>query len=174
MPSVHESAGRARAGLTLLALLLSLVLVALIAAVSIAAWFGRSEVTLEAAVDLLVLDLRAAQTRATFFRTPVEFAFLPDGRGYDVIEAAQDPDSLLGPPMSSRRFDQGAVFEGVHVGAIDLGSQQRLGFNAVGEALEGGKIELWYRDEHRTIEIERKTGRLRVPERSDRWDATSR
>jgi prepilin-type N-terminal cleavage/methylation domain-containing protein len=174
MPSVHESARRARSGFTLAELLLSLVAVALIAALSISAWFGRSEVTLEAAVDLLVLDIRAAQARAAFFRVPVELAFLPDGRGYDVIEPALDQDSILGPPMSARRFDHGAVFEDVRIGRVELGRTQRLMFNAIGQALEGGRIEVRYGDESRTVEIEPRTGRVRVPERSPHWDDTGR
>lgn len=174
MPSVHESAARERAGFTLLELLLSLLAVALIAAFSISAWFGRSEVTLESAVDLLVLDIRAAQARASFFRMPVELAFLPDGRGYDVIDPAQGEDSPLAPAVSARRFDQGAVFEDVRIVRIELGRSQRLVFNAIGEVLDGGRIELGYRNERRTVEIEPRTGRIRLPERSVGWDRHGR
>ena len=168
-------ASRARRAFTLLELLVALVLITLIAAFSLRAYFGRSEVTLERAVDLFVTDVRMARTRATFFAAPVEVVFAADGKGYTVGGAgAAVASKALGPPIPVRRFGEGAVFENVRFGRIDVAGGDRLVFDAHGNLLAGGTIVLCDADESRTVEIETSTGRIRVRERSEVWDATLR
>jgi prepilin-type N-terminal cleavage/methylation domain-containing protein len=166
------------AGFTLLELLVALALVTVIAAFSVTAYFGRSEVTLESAVRLLVDDLRMAQTRATFFGSPIEVVFAPDGSGYELVEHEPgDSSSAIGPLVPPRRFGAGAVFEGIRVERVEVGAggvDGRLEFDAKGSLLFGATIVLADRAETRTIVIEEETGRIRLPERSTAWDPIGR
>jgi len=169
------AASVARRAFTLLELLCALVLITLIAAFSLRAYFGRSDVTLERAVDLLVTDVRMARTRATFFTAPVEVVFAADGKGYAVVGAgAIVASTALGPPIPVRRFGEGAVFENVRFGRIDLAGGDRLAFDAGGNLTGGGTVVLCDADESRTVEFETTSGRIRVRERSEVWDATLR
>jgi prepilin-type N-terminal cleavage/methylation domain-containing protein len=166
------------AGFTLLELLIALALVTVIAALSVTAYFGRSEVTLENAVRLLVDDLRMAQTRATFFGSPIDVVFAADGSGYELVEHGPgDPTSAIGPLVPPRRFGFGAVFEGIRVERVEVGDRREhapLEFDAKGSLLAGATIVLADRAETRTIVIEKETGRIRLPERSPAWDPIGR
>ena len=168
-------AGSDRSAFTLLELLVVLALVTIVAVVAITTYFGRTEVSLENAADLLLEDLRSAQARATWSGSPVEVVFAGDGGGYEVVESAPvGRTSALGPPIPPRRFGTGAVFEGVRIASADFGGRRTLVFDARGGAIDGGKVELRYLDQARTIEVERKSGRLRMPERTLEWDVSFR
>lgn len=169
----RNEAGSDRGAFTLLELLVVLALVTIVAVVAITTHFGRSEVSLENAADLLLEDLRSAQARATWSGAPVEVVFVEDGGGYEVVESAPiGRTTPLGPPIPPRRFGTGAVFEGVRIARADFGGRRTLVFDARGGATAGGKVELRYLDEVRTVEVEAKSGRLRMPERSLDWDAS--
>jgi Tfp pilus assembly protein FimT len=153
-----RSAARSdRAGISLLAILISLCAVAIAAMVAIPAFFGQGHVTLDNAAHLLRKDLRSAQNRAAFLKTEAVFHF--DEFGWRA--ALPSGEALAGPRDSNeivRDLAGDGVFEGVWVSRVEFGDDGVLTFDARGVALEGGEVELAFGDERRTVRIERGTG----------------
>jgi hypothetical protein len=166
-PSTSTPARPARSGITLLAILVTLCGVALAALVAIPTFFGRHDVTLDNARKLVVKDLRSAQNRAAFLETEAVFTFNEDGwvatdRDGGPLSRTQEPDQI------ARVLSRDGVFEGVRVAGIHFGDDDALVFDEEGLALEAGEIELWFRDELRTVRIEAGTGHVTVLDRDGR------
>lgn len=150
-----------RAGISLLAILLTLCGVAVAALVAIPAFFGQTEVTLDNACKLLVKDLRSAQNRAAFLKTEAVFAFNEDGwrasdRTGGSLSRTAEPDEI------QRVLSRDGVFEGVRITRIDFGDDRALVFDERGLALEGGEVEIAFGGETRTVEVEKGTGHATV------------
>jgi len=154
---LRHRARSSRAGISLLAILISLCAVAIAALVAIPTFFGRGDVTLDNAAHLLRKDLRSAQNRAAFLKTEAVFRF--DEYGWRASLPSGEP--LAGPQDSNqilRNLDRDGVFEGVSVTRIEFGDDGALTFDSRGIALEGGEVELAFRKERRTIRVETGTG----------------
>ena len=146
-----------RRGVALLTILLSLCAVALVAVVAIPAFFSQSQVTLDNACRLLLSDLRSAQNRSSFLKTQGVFTVHVDGWR----ATTEDGEPLLGHNISDgivRNFSRDGVFEGVRIENIELGGDGRIAFDRQGLALEGGTLEVVFRDERRLVTIEKGTG----------------
>jgi hypothetical protein len=151
----------AQAGISLLAILITLCAVAVAALVAIPAFFSQHDVTLDNACELLVKDLRSAQNRAAFLRTEAVFAFDTDGwrasdRSGGSLSRTAEPDEI------ERRFSRDGVFEGVELTRIDFGEDRSLVFDERGLALEAGEVEVSFRGQVRTVRVEESTGHAMV------------
>jgi Tfp pilus assembly protein FimT len=135
--SPHRSAiGRRGHGFTILELALTLVAVTIVAALAIHAWFGRTDVTLRNAADLLAEDLRRMQMHAALERTPVEVHFHADGGGY---HAQLLPSGRI---EGTRRYPMDAVFEDVRVASVRVAQGGNLVFGGQGRASSDATITL--------------------------------
>ncbi len=156
-PSRSTTGRPARAGISLLAILITLCAIAVAALVAIPAFFGRTDVTLDNACRLLVKDLRSAQNRAAFLKTEAVFAFNENGwvatnRLGGPLSRANAPDEL------ARDLARDGVFEGVRIRRIDFGEDRSLVFSERGVALEAGEVELVFRGDVRVVRVEVGTG----------------
>jgi prepilin-type N-terminal cleavage/methylation domain-containing protein len=151
-----------RRGFTILELCIALVLVTLVATASIWAWFSRAEITLVKAADLLVEDLRLAQTHAIYLHAPVEVVFHPDATGYHVV--LPEHDEFLPSAERPRSYPADAVFEGVRIQVQRLPDENRLVFDPRGRIERDASITLSFRGEARTI-LARADGTIRVADR---------
>lgn len=158
-----KNARSANRAFTVLELLIVLMLITLTATVSISAYFGRSEVTLENAARLVAEDLRMAQDRASFVHLPVAVVFASDGGGYSFVDDPRIAGCEMQPAdLLDRRFDCDAVFEGVRIERIDFPARDRVLFNESGAAVAPGVITITYRGEERRIEVEAGRGAICV------------
>jgi prepilin-type N-terminal cleavage/methylation domain-containing protein len=157
-------------GFTILELLLVIALLSLCAATTVRWYFSRAEVTLENAAILLARDLRAAQHRAIFVGRPVHFQFLPDGTGYAVTDAA---GAIAHNPQTDepflRVYPADGVFAGVGVAAADAGGDRTLAIDGRGNPLEDLSVTLTYAGEHRTVRLDRKSGKIEIEGSSSGW-----
>jgi Tfp pilus assembly protein FimT len=144
-------------GFTIVELVGVLALVTLVSTVAIRAWFGRSDVTLQNAAELLASDLREMQTRATIRRSPVEVVFHADGGGYHAHDLGQADEQ-----HGTRRYPTDAVFEDVHVGSVSVERGGTLVFDAIGRPASDASITLVSGGFARTVLVDAGTVRVTV------------
>ena len=150
-----------KAAFSLLSVLVTLTLIAILAAIAVPAYFSRHDVTLDNAAVLVAHELRTAQNWAAFHGHDVTFAFEADGDGFRVLDhrgAVIERDDPKG--SFSRRFSSDAVFEGVRFEAIDFGAERAVTFDARGHAARGGSVALTFSGELRTLRLAEGTGRI--------------
>lgn len=145
----RQAIGRRGAGFTILELALTLVAVTLVATFAIHAWFGRTEVTLRNAADLLADDLRRMQTQAALERTRVEVHFHADGGGYHA-QVAKGAGRIEG----TRRYPMDAVFEDVRVASVRVEHGGNLVFDPQGRASSDATITLVQRGVACTVVVD--------------------
>lgn len=151
----------ARRGVSLLAILISLALVAIAAMLAIPAYFGDPDVTLDALVQLLDRDVRALQNRAAFAREPGLLRFT--GNGWEAVDSQGRPLCAMGDDAPiARSFSRDGVFEGVVLERIEVGTDAALRIDERGLASTGGKLFARFGDGWRQIEIEAGAGHLVV------------
>jgi len=157
-------------GFTLLELLIVLVLISLCAATTVRWYFTHADVTLENAAILLARDVRAAQHRSIFLGEKSRFVFLADGAGYSVLDASGEPahHPETDEPFLRVYSDDG-VFKGVSVLEADAGGDRMLEIDGRGLPLEDLEVTLAYRDERRTIRLERKASALTIVGSTSGW-----
>lgn len=147
-------------------MLFSLCGIAVVAMLAIPAFFERPDFTLDNACDLLRRDLRSAQNRATYLHAEAQFVIDADGwraldkHGALLVGMGEDHPIV-------RRFSSDGVFEGVHAEHIHVGSDGELLITSRGSILESGELVLRFRDEQRTVTIERGNGRVVYPGSDD-------
>ncbi len=157
----------ARRGVSLLAILISLALVAIAAMLAIPAYFGAPDVTLDAVVQLLDRDVRALQNRSAFARAPGLLRFTSDG--WQAVDLEGRPLCAMGDDAPIvRSFSRDGVFEGVVLERIELGGDDALGIDERGLATEGGKLFARFGDGWRQVEIESGAGHLVVTQPASR------
>lgn len=152
-----------RSGFTILELALVLVALSLAAALSIPAWFGRSEVTLDSAARLLARDLRDVQNLAALRGAVLFVDFFEDGDGYRVVDA--EGAAVPAPPGHggfTRIYSRDAVFRGVRIEVADFGGGRRARFDDVGYAHAGGVVVLRYGVDARVLRLAEHTGLLEI------------
>jgi len=157
MAALRTSPPRRAGGFTIVELVAVLGLVTLISTVAIRSWFGRSEVTLQNAAELLASDLRGMQTRATIRRTPVEVVFHKDGGGYHAHDLGHSEDQ-----RDVRRYPIDAVFEDVHIGSVRVEQGGALVFDAIGRPASSATITLVSGGFARTVLVDASTVRVTV------------
>lgn len=145
----------AKRGFTLLELLLALVATTLVAALAISFHFGRPEVSLSSAAELLADDLRLLQSRAISQGRPATLSFAQDGRGW----VALPPDDAL----PARRLDSDAVFEGVRFEEASVPGGGLLRFDARGVPDRDAALVLRQRDHALVVEVDRRLGLVQGP-----------
>jgi len=144
-------------GFTILELAAVLVLVTLVSTLAIRAWFGRSDVTLQNAAELLASDLREVQAIATLRHAPHEMVFHEDGSGYFAHELGQPQESA-----HERHYSYDAVFEDVRVTQVRVAKGGRLVFDALGRPASDALITVSHRGVARTVLIDAALARVRV------------
>ena len=150
-----------RRGVSLLAVLIGIVGVALLAIWGIPAYFAREGVTLDNVSVLLARDLRSAQNRATLLGSSARFVF--DRDGWRAFDAAGAP--LIGGGEEhaiERRFSSDGVFDGVVIEGLAAGAEVALEITPRGSLAQGGEIELRFLEQRRTIQILRGSGQVVV------------
>lgn len=171
--SHHPDLGRpARRGFTLLELVLSLGLIAFVAAFAISSFFAQSDMTLHNALRLLADDIHEMQARATSLQIPVDIVFDPAGDGYHAEDrGAPDPHRSGLFPLVSRRYSSDAVFEGVRIRRIELKGADRISLDPAGRAPTTGSIVVGYQSEARVLELRADRGFTYLPDspRSRGW-----
>jgi hypothetical protein len=154
---------RERAGVSLLIVLLLLAALAVVAGLAIPAFFERLAVTLDNAAILIAKDLRTAQNYSAAAGRESLFTFDEDGLGYRLCDGQgrvlERPDQK-GP--FRRRFSDDGVFEGVHIEDVHFGPDRTLTFDPRGHALEAGSLRVKFQGESRLVEVEQKTGLVRI------------
>jgi hypothetical protein len=167
MRSRSLSLRSSRRGVSLLAILISLALVAALAMVAIPAYFGNPDVTLDALVQLLDRDVRALQNRAAFSRAPALLRFTSDG--WHAVDVEGQPLCAMGDEQPIQRsFSRDGVFEGVTLERIELGADAALTIDERGLTAEGGKLFARFGEGWRQIEIELGAGHLVVTQPAPR------
>jgi Type II transport protein GspH len=152
-----------RAGISLLHLVLLLSSLTLTASLAIPAWFGRGEITLDHATELLARDLRDAQDRAAFQHRSLRVEFDPAGDGYTVVDAdGKAIEAPVGNGTFHRRYSKDAVFRGVRIEQIEVGPESAVSFGPRGLALNGGRLVLAFEGELRHLVIEPTSGVVRI------------
>lgn len=164
---------RDQRGFTILELLLALLLLSVVAAVSIPAWFERGEVTLEKACVLLANDLRSAQNRAAYLGEPTFFQFDPERDGYEVRDEFGD---LLRNPATGepflRRYPRDGVFEGVDLREVRFGPDRMIVYDQHGLATEGGHVTLTFQGDSRTLFVDEGSGEITIAGSTSGWTDT--
>jgi len=159
-----------RSGFTILELLIALAVIVVVATVAIPAWFGRVDVTLNNAIKLLAQDLRDAQDRAAYGRREVVVDFSENGDGYVVqdLEGKPLPAPIGGGPFV-RVYSRDAVFRGVTVDSVELGSDGVVRFDDRGFAMNEGSITLAYKSGTRRLRIHSYTGLIEIEGLDEPW-----
>ncbi len=153
----------ARAGFTLLELLIVLVVLALVACLAIPAWFARSEITLDNAAKLLARDLREVQSIAAIKQETVRIEFLGDRDGYRVLDSSGQPlPSPSGPGSFERRYARDAIFEGVEIGRADFEGSPSLHFDENGFAQQQGTVMLLFGGDALIVHVAKPSGRVLI------------
>jgi prepilin-type N-terminal cleavage/methylation domain-containing protein len=154
-----------RRGFTLPELVLTLTVIALVAAFAISAFFSQSDMTLHNALRLLEDDIREIQARSARLRIPVDIVFEPSGDGYHTEDRkAPDPKRSHLFPLASRSYGCDAVFEGVRILRLDLKGADRISFDATGLPLVSGSIVIGYRSEARVLQVATDHGLTYLPD----------
>jgi hypothetical protein len=158
-----------RAGPSLPQVFGALLLVALAAGVAIPAWFARPEVSLENAAILMAREIRQAQNRAVWFRSPMRVVFERDGyTTYDLGQRAVGGERRPGL-VARREFASDAVFEGVWVEEVEAGGDDALDFSERGAAQEEARILLAYGEERREIRVTGGAGLITIVGTTSGW-----
>lgn len=156
---------RERAGFTLLELIIGLALLSIAAAIAIPAHFGRPEVTLHNAGQLLCRDLHSLRVLAINGARPVELQL--DRTGYTAVDTAGR--TLVHPRtgMEFRRdYPRDAVFRGVRVGDPDSHERIRIQVDAIGRVDGPEELRLTFGDDWLAIRIDPETGTASLGEAS--------
>ncbi|MCK6570192.1 GspH/FimT family protein [Myxococcota bacterium] len=154
---------RARAGVSLLSVLLILVGIAFVAGWAIPAFFSQPDVTLDNAANLLVRDVRTAQNRAMWSGVDAYLRFDADGGGYSIVDEHGRPLERLGALGDwAQRYEEGGVFDGVRLVRVDAGPDRALLFDAKKRNWEGGEIELAFRGDTRVVRVTPRQGEVSV------------
>jgi len=144
-------------GFTILELAAVLVMVTLVSTLAIRAWFGRSDVTLQNAAELLASDLREVQAIATLRHAPHEVVFHADGSGYFAHEMGQ-----VEAAAHDRHYPRDAVFEDVRVTRVRVAKGGRLVFDALGRPASDASITVSHRGVALTVLVEAALARVSV------------
>ncbi len=156
-----DVARRRRSGVSLLVVLVSLCLVAIVAVLAIPRYFGRHEVTLDNACRLLTRDLRSLQNRAALEKIPARLVF--DADGWQALDPSDQPIEGLGEGHAIvRRFSSDGVFEGVTLRTIEVGADSALKVDARGLVGAAGRLVFEFRGETREVAIARGSGQVLV------------
>lgn len=160
--STVTSAPRSRSlGFSLGGIIATLAVVALIAGVSIPAFFARHAVTLDNAAILLARDLRSVQNRAAHLGQATTLRF--DPLGWRAFDASGQPlNRFGGTEPIERRLDADAVFEGVTIESLHMGDRAQVVFDAAGRPDRGGSLEVVYRGQRRLVRVSPTNGRVSV------------
>lgn len=148
-----------RRGISLLEVFLSLLLLGVVFGVWVLGHFGRSEITLDSAGQLLVEDLRAAQSRALVHADATYVLF--EGHGYTAVDSLRIP--LLHPRTGLdfvRDYARDAVFEGVEIELADFEAVHGVLFDARGEIASGGRVVLRFGEDRREVVVDSESGRI--------------
>lgn len=144
-------------GFTILELVAVLVMVTLVSTLAIRAWFGRSDVTLQNAAELLASDLREVQAISTLRHAPHEMVFNADGSGYFAREMGQVEEAA-----HERHYPRDAVFEDVQVTLVRVAKGEHLVFDALGRPASDAAITVSHRGVARTVLVDAARGRVSV------------
>lgn len=144
-------------GISLLEVFLSLILLGVVFGVWVLGHFGRPDVTLESARELLVEDLRAAQSRALVFGDATFVLF--EGDRYWAVDSTK---SAIPHPRTGfdfeRDYARDAVFEGVEVELAEFEAIRGILFDSRGEVASGGRVVLRFDDEREEIRVDSESG----------------
>ncbi|MCY2959225.1 MAG: GspH/FimT family pseudopilin [Planctomycetota bacterium] len=149
MAAFRSKARSGAGGFTIVEFVGVLVLMTAVSTIAIRAWFGRSEVTLQNAAELLANDLRQMQTHATLRRSPLEVVFDADGCGYHARDLGR-----AGGVDSVRRYTIDAVFEDVRIRSVQVQRGEKLVFDAIGRPASDASITLVHRGVARTVLVD--------------------
>jgi prepilin-type N-terminal cleavage/methylation domain-containing protein len=159
-----------RSGFTILELLVTLLVVSVVAAVTIPAFFRQPVVTLENAAVLLARDFRAAQNRSAYLAVECRFQFTDDGQGYRVT--GSDGDVVENPATAlpfTRRYSEDGVFDGVEVVAVECGGDRTLVYDILGRATESIRVTLAFEGDIRVIEVTEGKGDVAIVGSTSDW-----
>ena len=160
---IGKSGPRRRAGISLLIVVITLAVIAVLAAVVIPAVFTRGAITLDNAGLLMAREIRAAQNWATHHGHEVSFVFEASGDGYRVLDHEGQVIVRPDPPGPFQRiYSSDAVFEGVRISAVDFGPERAVTFAADGSVSRGGSLKVTFKDEHLTVSISAQTGFVEI------------
>lgn len=150
-------------GFTILELLVLLAVLAVGASVGIPAWFGRPQVTLRSAAELLAKDLREVQNRAALYEEELWLRFDEDGGGYRATDrAGGELVSPYGAGPYVRRYPFDAVFRGVRVERVEPGHPRAAVFDAGGMPHGPIEVELVYKGDRRVVTMGGRSGMVTI------------
>jgi prepilin-type N-terminal cleavage/methylation domain-containing protein len=159
-----------RSGFTVFELLLAILVISMLAAVTVPAYFSQPEVSLENASILLANDLRTAQNQAAFDGRAARFRFLSDGDGYVVVDTAgKQLENPATGRIFERRYSSDGVFLGVAIQRAEVGPDRILHIDEHGRPLESAHITLTFCGDSRDVLVEKGTGRIRILGTTSGW-----
>ncbi|MCE9595334.1 MAG: GspH/FimT family protein [Planctomycetes bacterium] len=161
-----------RSGVSLLAVLLILVGIALVAGWAIPRFFAQPDVTLDNAANLLARDIRTAQNRAMWSGIDAYVRFDEDGGGYRIVDHNGKQLERLGALGDwGQRYEDGGVFGGVTIERVACGDDNALYFDAKKRDWEGGEVEIGFRGDTRIVRVAPRQGEVTVLGMKRRWPA---
>jgi prepilin-type N-terminal cleavage/methylation domain-containing protein len=159
-----------RPGFTILELLLALLVISIVAAITIPAYFSQPSITLENASVLMAHDLRTAQNRSAYLAEPCRFQFLDEGEGYRVVD---ETGVLIENPATLedfiRIYPEDGVFRGVKVLEVEAGGDRTIAYDESGRATEKARVTLEFEGEVRVLLVEKGSGRIKILGSSSGW-----
>lgn len=147
---------------------ITLICVLVISCIGIPLFFARSSVTLDHAALLFVHDLRYAQNEAAISGQNTRVSFKENGDGYSVhYEDGKSVANPVGGGDLQRSYSYDAIFRGVRL--ICLDGSHPLRYDHQGFSLDGGRYELHYEGNRRTILLTRGTGLMQIEGLGNEW-----
>ena len=149
-------------------LCISLALITLLASIAIPSFFGRADVTLDNAAELLASDIRSGQNRAAFLKRQVSLHFYDAGDGYWIDDEVSIKNAEA-PLIANRIYSENAVFEDVRISDVARTEAGPIQFGTNGTATNSARITLSLGEATRTLTISAPIGRLTIEGTTRAW-----
>ncbi|MEO0651650.1 MAG: prepilin-type N-terminal cleavage/methylation domain-containing protein [Planctomycetota bacterium] len=153
--------GLERRAFSLLELIVALAVLSLAATIAVPSHFGRADVTLRNAAELLVEDVAIARRLAIGSGAPIELHLAQDGYFVTSIRG-----ELLRHPRTGstfrRAYNRDAVFRGVRIYRIAAVDDRVIRFGPTGESSGTNKVHLMFRGNRREVLFDHASGKPTV------------
>ncbi len=153
---------KGRCAFTLVEIIVTLVILAIVAAMTVPYVTGAASIQASSAARLIMSDLEYAQSQAITTQSPVSVTFSVSGNSYTVSNAS----GTLIHPISKQAyvvdFDTLGGFGNVSVSAADFGGALNVTFDALGAPDNNGTVTVIAGSHTYTVTVAPVSGRVTV------------